>query len=170
MWWPFSRAIPTPYIIFIWYLNWYLYYLINQETIRACCNSCGSFLPAWRDGWRRRKRRRWRRQRNVRRIRMGGTATDTCHNVTCWWVCWWVLYPNRNISQVTLIAVNDSMKVYFPFCKYTVILFLVTCASKVEPWKLRQAGKGMNFPCQSSFHQLLHNHPHLSSGACTIGQ
>jgi hypothetical protein len=26
------------------------------------------------------------------------------------------------------------------------------------------------FPCQSSFRQLLHNHPHLSSGACTIGQ
>jgi hypothetical protein len=26
------------------------------------------------------------------------------------------------------------------------------------------------FPCQSSFHQLLHSHPHLSSGACTIGQ
>jgi hypothetical protein len=27
-----------------------------------------------------------------------------------------------------------------------------------------------SFPCQSSFHQLLHNHPHLTSGACTIGQ
>jgi hypothetical protein len=27
-----------------------------------------------------------------------------------------------------------------------------------------------DFPCQSSSHQLLHNHPHLSSGACTIGQ
>jgi hypothetical protein len=26
------------------------------------------------------------------------------------------------------------------------------------------------FPCQSLFHQLLHNHPHLSSGAGTIGQ
>jgi hypothetical protein len=26
------------------------------------------------------------------------------------------------------------------------------------------------FFCQSSFHQLLHNHPHLSSGAGTIGQ
>jgi hypothetical protein len=26
------------------------------------------------------------------------------------------------------------------------------------------------FPCQFSFHQLLHNHPHLSSGAGTIGQ
>jgi hypothetical protein len=26
------------------------------------------------------------------------------------------------------------------------------------------------FPCQSSFHQLLHNHRHLSSGAGTIGQ
>jgi hypothetical protein len=26
------------------------------------------------------------------------------------------------------------------------------------------------FPCQSSFHQLLHNHPQLSSGAGTIGQ
>jgi hypothetical protein len=27
-----------------------------------------------------------------------------------------------------------------------------------------------DFPCQSSFHQLFHNHPHLSSGAGTIGQ
>jgi hypothetical protein len=26
------------------------------------------------------------------------------------------------------------------------------------------------FPCQSSFHQLLHNHPHLSSGAGKIGK
>jgi hypothetical protein len=26
------------------------------------------------------------------------------------------------------------------------------------------------FPCQSSFHQLLHDHHHLSSGAGTIGQ
>jgi hypothetical protein len=26
------------------------------------------------------------------------------------------------------------------------------------------------FPCQSSFHQLLHNHPHLSSGAGTTDQ
>jgi hypothetical protein len=26
------------------------------------------------------------------------------------------------------------------------------------------------FPCQSSFHQFLHNHPHLPSGAGTIGQ
>jgi hypothetical protein len=26
------------------------------------------------------------------------------------------------------------------------------------------------FPCQSSFHQLLHNHPHLSSGVGTTGQ
>jgi hypothetical protein len=26
------------------------------------------------------------------------------------------------------------------------------------------------FPCQSSFHRLLHNHYHLSSGAGTIGQ
>jgi hypothetical protein len=25
-------------------------------------------------------------------------------------------------------------------------------------------------PCQSSFHQLLHSHPRISSGACTIGQ
>jgi hypothetical protein len=30
--------------------------------------------------------------------------------------------------------------------------------------------KYFGFPCQSSFHQLLHNHPHLSSGLCTIGQ
>jgi hypothetical protein len=26
------------------------------------------------------------------------------------------------------------------------------------------------FPCQFSFHQLLHNHQYLSSGAGTIGQ
>jgi hypothetical protein len=26
------------------------------------------------------------------------------------------------------------------------------------------------FPCQSSFHQLLQNHLHLSSGVCAIGQ
>jgi hypothetical protein len=26
------------------------------------------------------------------------------------------------------------------------------------------------FPCQSSFRQLLHNHPHLSSGAGAISQ
>jgi hypothetical protein len=26
------------------------------------------------------------------------------------------------------------------------------------------------FPCQSSFHQLLHSHHHLSPGAGTIGQ
>jgi hypothetical protein len=30
--------------------------------------------------------------------------------------------------------------------------------------------KYFGFPCQSSFNQLLHNHPHLSSGAGTIGQ
>jgi hypothetical protein len=27
-----------------------------------------------------------------------------------------------------------------------------------------------SFPCQTSFRQLLHNHPHLSSAAGTIGQ
>jgi hypothetical protein len=30
--------------------------------------------------------------------------------------------------------------------------------------------KYFSFPCQSSFHQLLHNHQHLSSGAGTVGQ
>jgi hypothetical protein len=30
--------------------------------------------------------------------------------------------------------------------------------------------KYFGFPCQSSFHQLLHDYPHLSSGAGTIGQ
>jgi hypothetical protein len=27
-----------------------------------------------------------------------------------------------------------------------------------------------DFPCQSSFHQFIHNHHHLSSEAGTIGQ
>jgi hypothetical protein len=30
--------------------------------------------------------------------------------------------------------------------------------------------KYFGFPCQSSFHQFLHNHHHLSSGAGKIGQ
>jgi hypothetical protein len=30
--------------------------------------------------------------------------------------------------------------------------------------------KYFGFPCQSSFHQLLHSHPYLSSGAGTIDQ
>jgi hypothetical protein len=30
--------------------------------------------------------------------------------------------------------------------------------------------ENFGFPCQFSFHQLLHNHPHLSSAVCTIGQ
>jgi hypothetical protein len=34
----------------------------------------------------------------------------------------------------------------------------------------RVSSKYFGFPCQSSFPQLLHNHPHLSSGAGTIGQ
>jgi hypothetical protein len=34
----------------------------------------------------------------------------------------------------------------------------------------RVFSKYFDFPCQSSFHQLLHNHPHLSTGAGTIDQ
>jgi hypothetical protein len=33
-----------------------------------------------------------------------------------------------------------------------------------------QSGEYFGFPWQSSFHQLFHNHPRLSSGAATIGQ
>jgi hypothetical protein len=33
-----------------------------------------------------------------------------------------------------------------------------------------QSGIGAGFPCQSSFHQLLHNHHHRSSGAGTKGK
>jgi hypothetical protein len=35
----------------------------------------------------------------------------------------------------------------------------------VDKVALRQVfSEYFGFPCQSSFHQLLHNHPHLSSG------
>jgi hypothetical protein len=41
----------------------------------------------------------------------------------------------------------------------------------VDKVALRQVfSEYFSFPCQSSFHQLLHNQPHLSSGAGTIGQ
>jgi hypothetical protein len=39
---------------------------------------------------------------------------------------------------------------------------------KVALWQVFSEYFG--FLCQSSFHLLLHNHPHLSSGAGTIGQ
>jgi hypothetical protein len=35
---------------------------------------------------------------------------------------------------------------------------------------LQVFSKYFGFPCQSSFHQLIHNHPHLSSVVCTVGQ
>jgi hypothetical protein len=41
----------------------------------------------------------------------------------------------------------------------------------VDKVALRQvSSEYFGFPYQSSFHQLLHNHPHLSSGAGTTGQ
>jgi hypothetical protein len=41
----------------------------------------------------------------------------------------------------------------------------------VDKVTLRQVfSEYFGVPCQSSFHQLLHNHPNLSSGAGTIGQ
>jgi hypothetical protein len=41
----------------------------------------------------------------------------------------------------------------------------------VDKVELRQIfSENFGFPCQSSFHQLLHNHPYLSSGAGTIGE
>jgi hypothetical protein len=39
---------------------------------------------------------------------------------------------------------------------------------KVAPGQVYSEYFGL--PCQSLFYQLLHNHPHLSSGVCTIGQ
>jgi hypothetical protein len=40
----------------------------------------------------------------------------------------------------------------------------------VDKVTLGQVFSDFGFPCQYSFHQLLHNHHHLSSGAGTIGQ
>jgi hypothetical protein len=54
--------------------------------------------------------------------------------------------------------------------------WLPTAAARVRSrvWSIGicggQSGARASFPCQYSFHQLLHNHPHLSSGAGTIGQ
>jgi hypothetical protein len=46
-----------------------------------------------------------------------------------------------------------------------------SCGSVVDKVTLGQVfSEYFSFPCQSSFHQLLHNHHHLSSGAGTIGQ
>jgi hypothetical protein len=41
----------------------------------------------------------------------------------------------------------------------------------VDKVELRQVfSEYFGFPCQYSFHQFLHNHLHLSSGASTVGQ
>jgi hypothetical protein len=54
---------------------------------------------------------------------------------------------------------------------------VVAAVPKAPPHKLKKKvalkevfSEYFSFPCQSSFHQFLHNHHHLSSGAGTIGQ
>jgi hypothetical protein len=59
---------------------------------------------------------------------------------------------------------------------HAVSCWLPTAAARVRSrvWSSGicggQSGAEAGFPWQSTFHQLLHNHPHLSSGAGTIGQ
>jgi hypothetical protein len=48
--------------------------------------------------------------------------------------------------------------------------FLLNGLKKLEALGQVFFSKYYGFPCQSSFHQFLHNHPHLSSVAGTIGQ
>jgi hypothetical protein len=55
-----------------------------------------------------------------------------------------VLYPNLGSGEVGFVV--DKVALGQAFSEY------------------------FGFSCKSSFHQLLHNHPHLSSEASTLGQ
>jgi hypothetical protein len=82
------------------------------------------------------------------------------------------LYSLDNASVVK----QATYKAMYRAIAQAVSRWLPTAAARVRSrvWSSgicgAQSGAGAGFPCQSSFHQLLHNHPHLSSGAGTIGQ
>jgi hypothetical protein len=95
--------------------------------------------------------------------------------------CFWGNYLNINLSfkQRTVGFVLDLRG---RTIDQVVSCWLLIVAARVQSrvWSSgicggqRGAGAGFlrvfRFPRQSSFHQLLHNHPHLSSGARTICQ
>jgi hypothetical protein len=69
-------------------------------------------------------------------------------------------------------AIAQAVSRWLPTAAARVWAWVWSCGilwwDKVAPGQVFSEYFG--FPRQSSFHQLLHNHPHLSSGACTIGQ
>jgi hypothetical protein len=93
------------------------------------------------------------------------------------------LFRKRNVRNVYIVVTILIVIKYSKHCTITVKLQDTTlnwgsfkpgsshvrfAVDKVAPGQVFSEYFG--FPCQSSFHQFLHNHPHLSSGAGTIGQ
>jgi hypothetical protein len=107
------------------------------------------------------------------------------------WIRWYIIYlfisENHFFVCCFVLPVSHSVNTFASESRFTHLLVLCPeyyppmkrswgnyrglpmCTVWAEKVKLSQY-QYFGFPCQSSFHQLLHNHPHLSPGACTIGQ
>jgi hypothetical protein len=68
-------------------------------------------------------------------------------------------------------AIAQVVSRWHPTSAARVRARVCSCGIVVDKVALGQVfSEYFGFPCQSSFHQLLHNHDHLSSGAGTIDQ
>jgi hypothetical protein len=88
----------------------------------------------------------------------------------------------NNILKCAIVMINNYMPIGGRAIAQAVSRWLPTAAARFKPGSshvgfvvdkvaLRKGfSENFGFPCQYSFHQFLHNHHHLSSGAGTIGQ
>jgi hypothetical protein len=92
---------------------------------------------------------------------------------------YWILQNLKCVINQTLSyllaylgrAIAEAVSRWLPTAAARVRARVWSCGIVVDKVALGQVfSEYFGFPCQSSFHQLLHNHPHISSGACTIGQ
>jgi hypothetical protein len=80
----------------------------------------------------------------------------------------WVVPKNKTLHITTAVGRRDEVSAY-P-CTNSTFLTRTTGRAIQLGKHITLCGSVINVLGQCSFHQLLHNHPHLSSGVCTIGQ
>jgi hypothetical protein len=87
------------------------------------------------------------------------------------WVLWPPLIEPGLFLNVRGRAIAQAVSRWLPTAAARVRARVWSCGICGGQVSLGQVfSQYFGFPWQSSFHQLLHNHPRLSSGACTIGQ
>jgi hypothetical protein len=93
------------------------------------------------------------------------TNLCTVDNIKSWKVSDWLTVSKMDewLSLISGRAIAQVVSCWLP--GFEQVRFVVDRVALGQVFS-----ECFGFPCQFSFHQLLHNHPHLSSGAGTIGQ